>query len=135
LKKLKTLQDVYDAIPELECKGQCQESCGIIPFFPAEAKSMAEKGIPQPRSNSNSVTCSALQEGRCSIYPDRPFICRLWGNVPKMACPWGCKPLRYLTAIEERRLIIALHKLSKGEEETNWVNFDTNPLELHPPLF
>lgn len=36
--------------------------------------------------------CHLLKDGRCSIYADRPLLCRLFGAVPKMACPFGCKP-------------------------------------------
>jgi Fe-S-cluster containining protein len=27
--------------------------------------------------------------GGCAIYEDRPFLCRLYGNTPELACPHG----------------------------------------------
>jgi hypothetical protein len=37
-------------------------------------------------------TCPALKDGRCSVYDVRPTLCRLWGVVEDMPCPWGCVP-------------------------------------------
>jgi hypothetical protein len=128
--KLRTLQDIYAAIPQLDCQGKCQRSCGVIPLFPVEVELLKDKGIPAPRCSTTEVTCSALKEGKCSIYENRPFICRLWGNVPKMPCLWGCKPNRYLAPQEEKKLLAAMLKLSGGKEPI--VNVDTNPLEIAP---
>jgi hypothetical protein len=37
--------------------------------------------------------CPALTAvGRCRIYSDRPMVCRLWGVVESMPCPYGCLP-------------------------------------------
>jgi hypothetical protein len=39
------------------------------------------------------LTCSALDGvGRCSVYEERPLLCRLWGAVEKMTCQFGCVP-------------------------------------------
>jgi hypothetical protein len=44
MKKLKTLQDVYDAIPDVHCKGHCHESCALIPLFAVETEAMEKQG-------------------------------------------------------------------------------------------
>lgn len=37
-------------------------------------------------------TCPALVDGQCSVYDDRPLICRLWGVTEGLPCPYGCEP-------------------------------------------
>jgi hypothetical protein len=128
--KLRTVQDVYAAIPQLDCQGKCQRSCGVIPLFPVEVELLKDKAISAPRCSTTEPICSALKEGKCSIYENRPFICRLWGNVPKMPCLWGCKPKRYLAPQEEKKLLAAMLRLSGGQEPI--VNVDSNPLEIAP---
>lgn len=46
---------------------------------------------------AEGLDCPLLENERCSVYEVRPMICRLWGLVESMPCPWGCKPDRYLT--------------------------------------
>ena len=35
----------------------------------------------------------------------RPLICRLYGLVKRMACPWGCQPDRWMTDVEAYELL------------------------------
>ena len=72
--------------------------CGPIDMSPAERARIAERGvsIPAPKQlldniiDNGSCDCPALTDGRCSVYDDRPLICRLWGAVESMPCPHGC---------------------------------------------
>ena len=52
-----------------------------------------------------------LQEGRCTIYDDRPLVCRLWGAAENLICPFGCKPDRYLTEAEAVDLMSRMNEL------------------------
>jgi hypothetical protein len=112
--KLRTLKDVYDQVPALNCKGYCSSGCTLIPLYPAEANAIRDAGLEVPSYNEAKGSCSALVEGRCTIYEHRPLICRLFGNVaPKMKCPYGCKPATlYLTDKQSKKLFEALTKLS-----------------------
>lgn len=111
--KCKTVQDIYAQVPDLDCQGKCQEVCGVIPIYPAEEKNLQAHGLAVPRFDEN-LTCTALKNGKCSIYQDRPLICRIWGNTPKMPCPWGCKPKRFLTEKQSISLFAMMRKLSRG---------------------
>lgn len=42
--------------------------------------------------DTGHYSCPALVDGRCSVYDDRPMICRLYGTVEVMRCPYGCVP-------------------------------------------
>ncbi len=41
-----------------------------------------------------TFACTALnvRTRRCEAYGDRPMVCRIWGMVEELACPWGCRP-------------------------------------------
>lgn len=118
------LEQVYSLVPELECKGKCQESCGPIDLSDKEREIIKEFCIKNniPYHHIDKITplklyqdmhktdeelmCPYLKDGKCSIYEARPLICRLWGNIDSMPCLWGCKPkTRMLTAKEGHKLL------------------------------
>lgn len=88
------LQDIYDEIPTLDCKGKCHESCGPITYTQIEEERITSKGQDPPEPQSGTMTCSKLIPlvKKCSIYEDRPLICRLFGVVEGMKCEHGCTP-------------------------------------------
>lgn len=114
--KFTSIDEIYAAVPELDCQGKCQECCGVVPLFPVEADRIRERENAFPYSDEN-LTCTALKAGRCSIYANRPLICRLWGNLRSkgMQCPWGCKPKQYLSDRQAQQLLDGLHRLGNGK--------------------
>lgn len=113
--KYKTLNAVYAAMPAIACQGKCQEACGPIGFFGVEADRITAAGQAVPEYHHQSLTCTALtREGRCTIYANRPLVCRLFGVTPKLLCPWGCQPERFLTAKEAAQLMESIAQLSGG---------------------
>lgn len=91
---IETLQDIFDEIPGVDCKGKCSESCGPIAYSNAEARRIKEAGETPPEPRSETLECDKLIPliKKCSIYEDRPIICRLFGVVEGMKCPHGCEP-------------------------------------------
>lgn len=84
------LEQLYAELPALDCQGRCAESCGPIAMSALERQRIEARGV---KLMPLAMTCPALtQLGRCSVYEVRPLICRLWGLVEQMACPWGCRP-------------------------------------------
>jgi hypothetical protein len=61
-----------------------------------------------------TVDCPLLRQGRCTVYAVRPLICRLWGVVESMPCPWGCRPERFLTVEEGEALMRQAEGLSQA---------------------
>lgn len=113
----KKLEKLYATLPEINCKKKCGDFCGAIPVGPGEEDYISEKygdeNIPEP---DDDLRCSQLTDGgRCSIHDRRPIICRLWGLIdnPKMRCPHGCKPERWVTDKEAHRL---MDVIIKGED-------------------
>lgn len=94
-----SLERIYRAVPTVNCRGLCAESCGPIDMAPAERARITDLGvtIPEPVDALDAIAaggspdCPALTDSRCSVYVDRPLICRLWGAVESMPCPHGCE--------------------------------------------
>lgn len=40
----------------------------------------------------SNLSCPHLGKNGCSVYDDRPLICRLFGTTPKLLCPHGKRP-------------------------------------------
>lgn len=97
---------LWEKVPSVNCKGLCTECCGPIAMSPAEQAVLDAKNITVG-FDRETLTCDKLNPfGKCSIYNDRPLVCRLWGAVPDMPCAWGCEPT--LTSAEGRQLMQAM---------------------------
>lgn len=110
---MKTLADVYAAIPKIECKGRCHGSCGPVPATEAEIRRV-EKVSAEPWGVTQSAMCRQLTAGRCSVYEVRPLLCQLWGVTESLPCPWGCRPERVMADAEARMLLIAAGRIGGG---------------------
>jgi Fe-S-cluster containining protein len=92
------LDELYAELPALDCQRRCQDSCGPIAMSYVEWARIVKKLGYEPRATG--AVCPLLRAGLCSVYPVRPMLCRLWGLVETMQCPWGCVPERVLTTRE-----------------------------------
>jgi len=90
-----SLERIYRAVPTVECKGLCTDSCGPIPMSRTERMRIEDQGvdIPDPATfiANGDTHCVALVDGRCTVHEQKPLICRLWGAVESMPCPHGCE--------------------------------------------
>lgn len=85
----------------------------MIELLPAEINNIESAGLTVP-THTKDLTCTALFfTGLCTIYEHRPLICRTWGLVKKMACPFGCIPDRWMTDREFDALMREIHELKK----------------------
>lgn len=67
-----------------------------------EALKVVMDCVDYEKGNCRQTLTSA---NKCSVYFQRPLICRLWGTVKKMACPHGCQPTTWLSDQEAGLLI------------------------------
>jgi hypothetical protein len=90
------LRSVWARIPGVECKGLCTDSCTSFLVSDGEDKLLQSRGIimdpPKRVLHDPDYRCPALVKGRCTVYRDRPTVCRLYGVVARMPCPHGCVP-------------------------------------------
>lgn len=114
------LRAIYAQVPSTNCKGLCVEHCNSIGMTPQEQQRIRVRtGLNLPRfgafgtHDDPDALCPALTSGRCSIYNDRPLICRLWGATDSMPCEHGCVPDGgRLTAAAGADLAVAAQRLA-----------------------
>lgn len=126
------LDEQYARIPSmLNCNGQCWHTCRNISATRLENERVAEVGHPLARRIPDAEEdkrkrhgeempnrCTNLGPfGNCTVYADRPYVCRLWGTADLPAlrmrrCPMGCEPERWLSLEEARDIGIAISEIS-----------------------
>jgi hypothetical protein len=82
-------------IPDFDCK-HCHACSGPIIWFKPEdilmRDYMKKHGIDYvvwstEEFMKQGMRCPYQKNDRCSIYPVRPIVCRLQGNIPELPCP------------------------------------------------
>jgi len=88
------LNKIYSKIPNFDCK-HCHKCEGPIIWFKPEEilirnylkkHNMKYKQWSKQQFERNKKKCPYLKNDRCSIYPVRPIVCRLQGNVSDLPC-------------------------------------------------
>ena len=128
------LQEVYDALPQIACKGLCWNSCGPIDMSTVERQRIVDLGYEIPQfteerarrwADDEPLHCPALnrQSLQCEVYEARPFICRVWGVADSMRCPHGCEATDILD--DQQVYDLLLRSLEVGGHPGMDVNPDT----------
>ena len=84
---------------EWKCVESCNaECCGIVPMpiqkYNIFKRKIKKKIIDNMRLGNNIVlitkdgSCAFLNNNKCSIYDNRPMICKLYGTIEKLQCPY-----------------------------------------------
>jgi Fe-S-cluster containining protein len=117
------LEAIYARLPRIQCKGLCHAACGHIGMTELEALRMNQydgkeaptiaPAIKELITGQDGGMCPKLTaDGKCSVYPVRPFICRLYGTDHKLECPFGCVPERWTNEIETQIIFEQIKQLS-----------------------
>lgn len=116
------LDRLYAELPTIACQRKCESSCGPILMSRIEDERITKKLGYEPvmtldPTNPRSFRCPMLRDGLCAVYAIRPMLCRLWGIVETLPCPWGCKPEpRYLSHREGLVMLKRAEELGTPEE-------------------
>lgn len=97
------LDEIYAAVPDAGCKGLCQSDCNSVRMTEFEQRRIAARhqvDLPLVMFPSKVVSplgvkkdrCAALHDGRCTVYADRPLVCRLYSAAEGLGCEHGCEP-------------------------------------------
>jgi uncharacterized protein len=98
---IRRLEELYARIPKFKCKRGCSECCGPVVWSRMEWERLPEA----QRKNANSMTCPFLDtDSKCEIYEKRPLMCRLFGVVARLTCPYT-GPEKLLTPEEENAIL------------------------------
>lgn len=138
-RKEEALRELYAQVPEIPgCTGECWRSCGPIELSDHERRRLRARGYEIGDARKLVVEgfeagvephyCPALgPDGKCSVYEDRPMICRIWGAVEDMPCPFGCVPEGgWLSAEEGFRLVTETVAIGGGSQ----AGIDVRPADV-----
>src|SRR5439155_17196216 len=82
------LDAIYATRPSIPCKKKCQNVCGLIEMSSLEYQRIINRqGRTLEYASDLTCPCLNVRTGLCKVHDIRPLLCRLWGLVPKMACP------------------------------------------------
>jgi hypothetical protein len=87
------LTEIYKQIPQSTCPHNCGECCGILFPSMAELRNVqtwcSKKHLAFKNFNmTTGLDCPYLDTNKqCSIYPVRPFLCRILGVCSDLPCP------------------------------------------------
>jgi hypothetical protein len=110
-KQDRELDALYAQLPALRCQGYCADSCGPIDMSVRERSRIVERARKAVKCEKGGL-CNMLDENRrCTVYDIRPLICRLWGLTRSLACPYGCRPERWLTDAESARFLVEAERI------------------------
>lgn len=127
----RAIRRFYERIPEhaLTCRGLCHDSCGAIGYSEAEARHIAYQHGSPPLANGftrgeftqpDDIMCDKLTPTkRCSIYEDRPLICRVYGLLRALRCTHGCVPSEWMSDDDVASLLLGLEAIEGRHELSN----------------
>jgi len=119
------LAEIYAQIPASTCPPNCGEYCGILWPSMAEIRNIQAwcdgKHIEFKDFNMFvGLECPYLDnEKRCTIYPVRPFLCRIAGVSSDLPCPLGKNvPKRILNHAQSDYLYTQIYLRGKEKPRT-----------------
>lgn len=116
------MKRLWRTVPHVQCKGLCQAACTNVPLPPIEAYYLIQKHnatiVPAGHGSDLRMImptlgvngpCQFLKAGKCSIYEDRPLVCREYGHdVLTLQCEHGCTASVPLTEELALSLMVSL---------------------------
>ncbi|MEW9899059.1 YkgJ family cysteine cluster protein [Chitinivorax sp. PXF-14] len=91
-------------IPDFECVPGCHDCCGPVTTSTVEMARLPVKTEAEHAAALAALNCPHLGECGCTVYAERPLICRLFGTTPRLPCPHGRRPEHYVDAEIERQV-------------------------------
>lgn len=118
------LEALYAQLSGIDCQRRCARHCGPIVMAQPEWERIADRHGERVATGDLACPYLAREEQACTVHPLRPLICRLWGVVETMPCPYGCEPERMLTQEQAAALIDELLELSAHRVRSVWPGWE-----------
>jgi len=120
------LDALYAKVKKTHCTKGCTKCCGPVPMMGVEAKRL---GLKQNYTKwDKDFRCQFASEDGCSVYENRPFVCRVFGT--DTTSPISCPINKHLPVPHTEDDIIALMKeymnLIIEEDEMSTFDRDTD---------
>jgi hypothetical protein len=93
-----------EQIPSFECVAGCHDCCGPVTTSSEEISRLPAKTDSEHEAALDDLSCVHLGPDGCTVYGERPLICRLFGTTPSMPCPNGRRPDVMIGANVERQV-------------------------------
>ena len=68
-------------IPSFECVPGCHDCCGPVTTSPEEMSRLPRKTRVEQDAAMDELNCVHLGPNGCTVYDERPLICRLFGTT------------------------------------------------------
>lgn len=81
-----------DQIPSFACVPGCHDCCGPVTTSSEEMSRLPRKSAAEQKAALDELNCVHLGPEGCTVYEERPLICRLFGTTPRLPCPRGRAP-------------------------------------------
>ena len=79
-------------IPGFSCVPGCHDCCGPVTASSEELARLPVKSDAEHDAALAEYNCVHLGPQGCTVYDQRPLICRLFGTTPGLPCPRGRGP-------------------------------------------
>ena len=94
-------------IPSFACVPGCHDCCGPVTASSEEMARLPVKSDAEHDAALAELNCVHLGPNGCTVYDQRPLICRLFGTTPSLPCPNGRGPEQMI----EPRIEQQIHQL------------------------
>lgn len=91
-------------IPSFACVPGCHDCCGPVSASSTEMARLPRKSTAVRDAALAELSCPHLGPEGCTVYEERPLICRLFGTTPSLPCPRGAKPDTMIAPQVEQRI-------------------------------
>lgn len=83
-------------IPQFDCVPGCHDCCGPVTTSSEEISRLPRVSARVRAKALEEYNCPHLAAQGCTVYTERPLICRVFGTTPSLPCPHGRRPATLL---------------------------------------
>ncbi|MGE6792208.1 hypothetical protein SAMN05216206_1318 [Pseudomonas guineae] len=91
-------------IPSFACVPGCHDCCGPVTASSEEMSRLPVKSAAKHDAALAEFNCVHLGPQGCTVYDQRPLICRLFGTTPSLPCPQGRGPEQMTESAVEKQV-------------------------------
>jgi Fe-S-cluster containining protein len=89
---LHKIRFLREQIPSFDCVPGCHDCCGPVTTSAEEMARLPRKSAAEQDAALERLDCVHLGPQGCTVYGERPLICRLFGTTASLPCPRGRGP-------------------------------------------